>query len=164
MTTNTAAINPALQNMKDIHTPDPIGLWPLASGYWLLIVLAIILIVGIFLLIRRYVKQTAPKKAAMNALNNINTSGENCAVEINAVLKRAAMSYISRATVASSDGEEWHQWLDKSLPDNMQGKFAALLNKRYQKDGLTTQENIELMELAKFWLNKALPMKPEAIC
>ncbi|MBE8166970.1 MAG: DUF4381 domain-containing protein [Shewanella sp.] len=164
MTVNSAAVNPALQNMKDIHTPDPIGLWPLASGYWILIVLSIVILIGSYLLIRRYMKQRAPKKAAIKALNQIPTTHSNCAVEVNAILKRAAMSYLSRSAIASIDGDVWYQWLDKGLPVNAHGKFASLLNKRYQKDGLTTQENIELIGLAKLWLSKALPIKPEALC
>ncbi len=164
MTVNSVAANPALQKMKDIHTPDPIGLWPLASGYWILIVLSIVILIGSYLLIRRYLKLRAPKKAAIKALNQITTAHSNCAIEVNAILKRAAMSYTSRSAIASSDGDVWYQWLDKALPVNAHGKFAILLNKRYQKDGLTNEENIELIGLAKLWLNRALPMKPEDLC
>lgn len=39
---NSAATNP-LDQLRDIHLPEPILWWPLAPGWWLLIIMAVVL-------------------------------------------------------------------------------------------------------------------------
>ncbi|MGB0894207.1 MAG: DUF4381 domain-containing protein [Parashewanella sp.] len=154
--------NPALAQLQDIHTPEQIGLWPLAPGYWLLLIIALLVIASAYLLVKRYRMNNASKKAALISLNNLQQP--DSAIQINAILKRAAMSYRDRTDIASLNGDEWYQWLDQFMPTNEQGKFAALLEKRYQPSGLTQAETEQLSQLAKIWLTKALPLKQEAKC
>ncbi len=48
-------MNP-LEQLKDIHAaPDP-GIWPLAPGWWILIVLVLLAITGVVYAVRRYQK------------------------------------------------------------------------------------------------------------
>ena len=43
---NPAAINAnPLDQLRDIHLPEPISWWPLAPGWWLLIIIALALMV-----------------------------------------------------------------------------------------------------------------------
>ncbi|WP_133407528.1 DUF4381 domain-containing protein [Parashewanella tropica] len=158
------AQNPALAQLKDIHTPEAIGIWPLAIGYWVVIVVVLMLIVMTYLLIKRYKKNQQVKIAALAELNSISQSDETYAVQVNAVLKRAALSYRSREDIASIDGKNWYQWLDKTMPKNQQGEIAELLDRRYQATPLSDSEKKQLQSLAMTWLKQSLPLKQEAKC
>lgn len=68
---NTQTVNPAtldqvnptiLAELKDIIVPDPIGAWPWAIGYWLVLVLVIALITLLAIWLRKRARDLAPKK------------------------------------------------------------------------------------------------------
>ncbi|RLV60355.1 DUF4381 domain-containing protein [Parashewanella curva] len=156
--------NPALAQLKDIHTPEVIGLWPLAIGYWIVIITAVLLIVMTYLLIKRHKNNQKVKKAAMAELHAIPFDIDTYAVQVNAILKRAALSYRNRADIAAVDGHQWYQWLDQTMPKSHQGKIASLLEKRYQATPLTQEEKQQLSTLAAIWLKQSLPLKKEDKC
>ena len=158
------APNPALAQLKDIQTPEAIGAWPIAIGYWLILLLAVLLIATLVYLYRNKQKQSRIKQAALTELAKLALSDNTeFAVQVNAILKRAALSYLPRQHIASVDGNQWYQFLDNSLPQAQQGQFSKLLNQRYSKHGLTAQDNQQLAELAKLWLKKSLPLNESAI-
>lgn len=162
------ANNPALAAMKDIQLPDPISSWPPAYGYWLLLALIIILVVSaLYWLIRRH-RRNAAKREAIAHLDRLDLNHKQLAIEINALLKRSAMSYTPRENIASLDGGNWYHWLEQQVP-KVDKNLAKLLAKRYQAQPLTTIEAQQLKTAAKHWLKHALPLKPtaaskEALC
>ena len=156
--------NPALAQMKDIHTPETIGVWPLAPGYWLLLLSIIVVIVSAIWLFKYYRNSRAIKKAALAELHQLNTDEPELAIAINAILKRAAMSYRNRESIASLAGQHWYDWLDRSMPSADKGKISVLLTKRYQASGLSDVDKKQLLQLAEIWIKHALPLKKEAKC
>ena len=155
--------NPALAQLKDIHTPEAIGAWPLALGYWLALLVVILLITLLVYVYRNKKKQSLVKKEALNALSQLELNDNpEFAIQVNALLKRAALSYLPRNEVATIDGTPWYQFLDSTLPKVHQGKFNQLLNQRYSKQGLSDQEKQQLKELATVWMNKSLPLNDKA--
>ena len=153
------APNPALAQLKDIQTPDAIGAWPLAIGYWLLLIVILLLIIGIVHFYLKHKKQSLIKKAAISELLNLTcTDNQEFGIQVNAILKRAVLSYLQRNTVASIDGDDWFQFLDKTLPESHKGKFNKLLSQRYTQQGLSAPEQQELIVLAQLWLNQSLPL------
>jgi len=162
------ANNPALAAMKDIQPPEPIGTWPLAYGYWLLLAVTLVAIVACaFWLIKRH-RRCAAKREAIAQLDKLDTSHRQLAIEINALLKRSAMSYTPRENIASIDGDSWYAWL-RQQDNKMDDALPKLLAKRYQAQALTTAEAKQLKIAAKQWLNNALPLKQnsrgkEALC
>ncbi|MBM7073098.1 DUF4381 domain-containing protein [Shewanella sp. 202IG2-18] len=153
------ASNPALAQLKDIQTPDAIGVWPLAIGYWVALVIAILAIVGLIYFYKKNKQQSLVKKAALSELNQIEIQNtQEFAVQINAILKRAALSYLKREQVAAIDGENWYQFLDSTLTESKKGQFKALLNQRYSKQGLSNEQKQQLKTLAILWIKKSLPL------
>lgn len=107
-----------LNQLKDIHLPDPIGWWPIAPGWYLVALFLFLLfgIVGHFILKKfRYFK---PKKQALNLLKQYKIEYENeknaplTSAKISDLLRRVALLYYPRAEVAGLNGEEWIQFLN----------------------------------------------------
>ncbi len=144
--------NPALADLKDIIPPDPIGAWPWAIGYWLVLAILLGLIVfGIIYFIKR-AKYLAPKKTAITLLTQLDSTASNYPSEVNSLLKRTALSYLPREVIAGLDGAKWANWLDSHLPQAQRGRIGALLDKRHQAAPLTIEEAKELQQLALSWL------------
>ena len=158
------APNPALAQLKDIQTPEAIGAWPFAIGIWVLLFTALLLVISAIYFYKKVQKQSLIKKAAILELTKLNINdAPEFAIAVNAILKRAALSYLNRNKIASTDDEYWFLFLDQTLPVSEKGKFSKLFNKRYSKQGLTTQEKTDLLALAKLWLQKSLPLKPTSL-
>lgn len=148
----SATPNPALADLQDIIHPDPIGAWPWAIGYWLVLGLVIALITLLVIWLRKRARDFAPKKAAKQLLNQLDKQAPSYVSDVNSLLKRTAMSYLSRDAIASLDGEAWATWLDSYLPAPKRQRIGHLLAKRHQPTPLTLAEANELHELAKAWL------------
>ncbi|MDT3320006.1 DUF4381 domain-containing protein [Shewanella sp. SP1S2-4] len=158
----SATPNPALADLQDIIHPDPIGAWPWAIGYWLVLGLVIALITLLVIWLRKRARDFAPKKAAKQLLNQLDKQAPSYVSDVNSLLKRTAMSYLSRDAIASLDGEAWATWLDSYLPAPKRQRIGHLLAKRHQPTPLTLAETNELHELAKAWLaSKATLSAPE---
>lgn len=148
----STAPNPALAQLQDIIHPEPIGAWPWAIGYWLVLALVIALITLLVIWLRKRARDLAPKKAAKQLLNQLDRQAPSYASDVNSLLKRTAMSYLSREAIASLDGEAWATWLDSSLPEHKRQRIGPLLTKRHQATPLTLAEANELHQLSQAWL------------
>ncbi|PIW60701.1 DUF4381 domain-containing protein [Shewanella sp. CG12_big_fil_rev_8_21_14_0_65_47_15] len=148
----SATPNPALADLQDIIHPDPIGAWPWAIGYWLVLALVIALITLLVIWLRKRARDLAPKKAAKQLLSQLDKQAPSYVSDVNSLLKRTAMSYISREAIASLDGEAWATWLDSYLPAPKRQRIGPLLAKRHQPTPLTLAEANELHALTKAWL------------
>ena len=158
----STASNPALAQLQDIIHPDPIGAWPWAIGYWLVLALVIALITLLVIWLRKRARDLAPKKAAKQLLNQLDRQATSYASDVNSLLKRTAMSYLSREAIASLDGEAWAAWLDSYLPEHKRQRIGPLLAKRHQATPLTLAEANELHQLTQAWLaSKAKLSAPE---
>lgn len=115
-------MDPTQLPLRDLHLPDPVGWWPLAPGWWVIIVLAV---GGLgWLLYRGWQKYryNAPRRYALRSLAAIEAeylSERNAARlgrQISELLRRAMLAYAPRDAVAGLTGEAWLQWLDQDLP------------------------------------------------
>ncbi len=153
-----SASNPALAALKDIQTPEAIGHWPLAYGYWLILVIIVTsLIIISILLIKRH-KHHAAKREALTQLALLDSESPLLAIEVNALLKRSIMSYLPREQVAALDGQKWYQWLEQQVEQPIP-YLIPLLCKRYQPQSLTFEEAQQLKSATAVWLQHALPLK-----
>jgi hypothetical protein len=115
-------MDPSSLPLRDLHLPPPVGWWPLAPGWWLLLVLAL---VGLGWLIRRAWRQRqflAPRRHAVRALAAIEADYLQhqdpviFARQASELLRRAMLAYAPRHEVAGLTGERWLAWLDRDLP------------------------------------------------
>lgn len=113
-------MNPALQQLKDIHLPPAIHRWPVAPGWIILYVLAIALI--IYLVIywyhrkkRRYTVNFAMQRLSqLKGLMSDNPQNINVAAEISTLIRRTALYYYHRDVIAGLSGQNWLRFLNES--------------------------------------------------
>lgn len=110
----------ALAQLKDIHLPLPIGWWPLAPGWYGVMILVLIVSAGIVTLVRRRRRTRQPKKQAL-ALLQVYTAqytqdynAQLASARISELLKRVALVYYPRQQVASIHGQAWIQFLNQT--------------------------------------------------
>ncbi len=109
--------------LRDLHLPELIGWWPLAPGWWLLIILAV---AGFAYLLYKAFNQwrrNAARRLALRELSRIQHDyqegiGEiSLAIELSELLRRTMLAYAPRNEVAGLTGEGWLRWLDQGLDD-----------------------------------------------
>ncbi len=116
-------MNPEDLPIRDLHLPDMTGWWPLAPGWWFLIVLVV---GGLVFLVRRSYRswqQNAPRRLALRRLAAIDEEFDEgvCDValgkELSELTRRAMLAYSPRQEVAGLTGDDWLEWLDQGLDD-----------------------------------------------
>jgi hypothetical protein len=125
--------NPDTLPLRDIKLPDPVSWWPLAPGWYLLFILILVLISGLIISIYRHYKKQQPKREALVLLkaykkeyesNNDSVKG---AMAIGELLRRVALVYYPRETVASLHGDDWITFLNKTAKNIDFKPLASLL-------------------------------------
>lgn len=153
----TNPVNPALASMQDIQTPAEIGLWPLAYGYWLSLFMLIVFSTLLIVWIRKRRTASAAKRAALKELATLDQNGQQFAIEVSSILKRAAMSYAPRQQIAQLSGDDWYNWLNAQV-NTPQEELCRLLALRFKKAQLSDDEKQALRTHAQNWLKLALPL------
>lgn len=108
--------------LRDLHLPEPVGWWPLAPGWWvLLILLALLLGYGLY---RAYLRRrhNAPRRFALRELARYESDfleHRNPVLlgkQLSELLRRGMLAYARREEVAGLTGEAWLEWLDRGMP------------------------------------------------
>lgn len=100
--------------LRDIHLPGPVGWWPPAPGWWLLLGLALVAAVLVWLRYRSHYRE----RAALRSLGAIQRRLEqgaapvDCIQQISMVVRRFAMSIARGEPVAGLTGDSWLRFLD----------------------------------------------------
>jgi hypothetical protein len=160
-TAPTTPVNPMgemdpLAALRNIHLPDPVSGFPAAPGWWLL---AILILLGVFLLVRwlvRYWRRNSYRRVGLSQLNEIfkqfefDEDPKQYLADFSKLLKRLALTIYPRETVASLTGEEWVAFLDRSADckDFSMGAGQVLMYSTYEREA-----NFDVQELHKLGLN-----------
>lgn len=149
----------ALAQLRDIHLPAPIGLWPLAVGW---VVLAALLFLVFFMVtwfaIRHYHAQRG-RRQALSVLaryqqeNQRQPNSQLSAARVSELLKRVALLYYPRTEVASLQGDAWVDFLNKTANNLDFNTVRILLIERPyqppQSDDITP-----LFIMAQLWIQQ----------
>jgi len=103
-----AAEVPGFDQMHDIVMPTPVSWWPLAPGWWVVMLILAIGILWLGIVIYRRWKQQAHRRAALRELDHTPPH------ELSALLKRVCLSEFPRDQVASLSGQSWLEFLDQT--------------------------------------------------
>ncbi|MDI1352526.1 MAG: DUF4381 domain-containing protein [bacterium] len=109
-----------LTQLHDIHLPPSIGWWPLAPGWYaLLLGLTITVIVAVYFVYKKHLNALAKKQAllllhAYSVQYEKDHNGQLASARISELLKRVALVYYPRQSVASICGDEWIDFLNQT--------------------------------------------------
>ncbi len=109
-------------DLKDIHLPEPISWWPLASGWWLLLACLVLLAVIVF-----FIKKVHKSKQLNREINieikKIKTQFRRTknkyelAQSLSILLRRSSISFYSEKDIAGLTGEQWLAFLDDTTSE-----------------------------------------------
>ncbi len=142
--------------LRDIHLPEAVGWWPPAIGWWLLIVLLPLLIFLFYWLFKRITRKTAVKtaKKLLKDLKHQSIDDQDKLQALSKILRRLAMSQASRDQAASLSGQQWLEYLDRSLkePAFSQGVGQVLASGHYQRPESMDCNMDEVFKLCETWI------------
>lgn len=137
-----------LEQLKDIHLPEPISWWPLAWGWWIVLVLLALVIVA--LIVRhcrgRIYRATLAELADIPRDNAIAQSQA-----LSTLLKRVGL-YRGR-TIASLSGQDWAEYLTQHGFSVEQAEFIAFASYANSEDYLMPEWS-SLQNSAKRWIKQ----------
>lgn len=133
-------MDPQAIPLRGLHLPEPVGWWPLAPGWWVLMAM---LVIGCAFLVRAWLRRRAHSAARRKALRQLEESRSAFAyhgnpvvlgAEVSELLRRAMLAYAPRSEVAGLTGEDWLAWLDRDLetPRFREGAGRSLLELPYR--------------------------------
>ena len=113
-----------LPELRDIHLPEEIGLWPLAYGWW--VALAFLFLFFLLFLLFNNFFGARKKKYVQTLVKNISEQNNILAArEISEILKRICLLKYPQAV--SFYGEEWLEFLNCHCSHKLSGDEAKLL-------------------------------------
>ncbi|NMP32989.1 DUF4381 domain-containing protein [Thalassotalea sp. M1531] len=145
-----------LAQLKDIHLPEQINNYPIAPGWWLVLIFTITLLVLAFHWFRNFRKARIVKKQILAKLNDSNSIEQS-----NELLKLALLSYFPRYQTANLYGDKLTTFLTAQLPEKKQATFKKLNPFSFET---MYQENCDIdvqafNQSVIYWLTNALPPK-----
>ena len=101
-------IQAQLDQLRDIHLPEPIGWWPVAPGWWVL--LALVCVLAIMAIVWTWLRRRSARFLALRELEAINSEREDeFLTQISSLLRRVARRRSGGADVLT--GEAWSAFL-----------------------------------------------------
>ncbi|MHC5110526.1 MAG: DUF4381 domain-containing protein [Planctomycetota bacterium] len=161
----------SLDLLHDIVVPPPVGWWPPAPGWYVILftTLALLLVAVIWVVVRW--RANAYRRTAIRELQTLQQDAQDKppAEVINAVaslVKRVALAAYPRAEVASLSGPEWVAWLNQHGKDAVWCDDAAslLAESRFRNRSCAPPDHAQcaaLLEAAQTWvkLHRAATME-----
>lgn len=139
--------------LRGLHLPDPVGWWPLAPGWWLLVATLVIAAAWLAAVALSRHRQGLARRHASRALRQLERryaedgDAVQLAIDVSALLRRAMLAYAPRADVAGLTGTAWLKWLDSGLdkPAFADGAGRALVDLPYRRPGAEHGTDVEAL-------------------
>ena len=142
-----------LKNLRDLHLPDPIGIWPLAYGWYIVIAIILIILFSLGIYLYKKFKSGQGRRLALKELMVIEQeyqqhNNPNATVyRLNVLLKRTCFAYYQRTEIAGLHSKKWQSFLGNEQWSK------SLVDLSYQK--LSDEEDLSsLFRPIKEWLKR----------
>ncbi len=136
----------SLNNLRDLAEPAPVGWWPFAPGWWVLLALLALFVLVVAIKAALNWRANAYRRAAIHELNAAKSDAE-----VAQILKRTALSAFPRDQIAALSGSRWRTWLEQSCGQTMPDAVANQLSAGVFASG-ATQRSPALLEFAESWV------------
>ena len=160
-------MSPQALDLRDIHLPDPVGWWPPAPGWWMLLGLLVVLgLCGNYLWRRHLRKRHSVRNIAQQELSRLRQEYRRyddvaaLARKLSVLLRRSCISLEPRHHSAGLTGEAWLAHLDKDLADARfsNGPGRLLLDAPYRHRPPIDTEAQGLLQVCQDWVDR-LPIQ-----
>ncbi len=146
-----------LPELRDIHLPDGVSIWPPAYGWW--VVLGGIILALVCHRLFFYIRSKSKKLYALHLLQNIHCNNSiNSVVQMSEILRRICIYKYKEAAVLM--GEEWLNFLNSHCQKKLKGKTARLLLEAPylppNTKGYTSADVISIREYCREWIGENL--------
>lgn len=139
-------VNPLLEQLAPIAQPTVPGLWPLAYGWWILIVLTLLALGYSIYQWATYYRFWAVKRQAIAALPHCHNASE-----INGIIKQVAIHYFPQAEIANAQGLRWASFLNDIIKTDL-GVLQQTVDELYQPTNV--QHHQRFNDYAVQWLTR----------
>ena len=115
-----------LSALHPLRSPDAIGWWPPAPGWWVLLVAILVAVAVAAWVIRRRYRSNAYRRHALQQLARVQAAHRADAdtshylAQINALLKSVALRAYPQRDIAAVHGGQWRAFLNRDLPETLQ--------------------------------------------
>ncbi len=148
-----------LSQLRDIHLPDSIGWWPIAPGWYLLVIVSIVALMSVLFFLNRYYVNGRARRQALRLLAMFQQQYERdanaqlSAARVSELLKRVALVYFPREKVAGLQGESWIAFLTNTASGlDFNCVRTELLETPYQP--MMDCDLHRLFTVARAWINQ----------
>ena len=124
-----------LAQLRDIHVPSEVNVWPLDWGWWVAIAVVLLALFCLYKAITAHIRHNKARKRALALLESVSAQQSNWPVALNSILKRTAMSYYPTQQVAGLYGKQWQAFLTyalKSSDSKLESDLGLLVSNVYQ--------------------------------
>lgn len=150
-------MNENLPELRDIHLPSDVSMWPPAYGWF--VILGVVLVSIFAYKLYKYWRIKSRKRYALRLLSGLDKNQIILsATAISELLRRVCVYRYPEAV--SLEGEEWLKFLQKHTKRQIDKESASLLlNAPYinpEKNSYTTQQLENLSSFAQYWIGENL--------
>lgn len=138
-----------LDNLAPLRSPNPVGWWPLAPGWWLLIGLASLALLTTAIWLWRRRAANHYRRVALQTLARLESEGTDTA-ELNRLLKATALQVYGKQ-VAALSGDAWVAFLETHCESVDRQALAALANV-YGPEA--AQPSADTIAAARHWIRR----------
>lgn len=151
-------------DLSPVIAPDAPTWWPLAWGWWAVIITAISLIALVFFILKSRKNNQQAKQEALSYFSNSQSQDGLSPSKAQDIVRQAALSYFPREKIAGLSGDDWLKFLDAQLAKPLfVAKQSQWQQALYQDVALMNDEQKkaqqQLVNDCETWLRKALPPK-----
>ncbi len=145
----TASAQAILSQLKDIHQPKAISMWPDTLAWYVLLVMAVVIMLFcLYRLINFFLRKQKQKPALklLRAACGLYPQNQSLALQqISKLLRRITFTRYARKDTASLHGESWLRFLDEISGCNefSNGVGKLLIDAPYRKDSQVPIEKLE---------------------
>lgn len=148
-----------LHQLHDIHLPTPIGAWPLAPGWYVLVGVVLAGVLWASIWGWRHHRHGRMKRSALSILARYERAycpmmdTQSTSAALNELLKRVALAYFPRERVAQLYGRDWLIFLNETSQNlDFLSQEEVLLVCPYHKE--LAKDLRPLCELVRRWIQQ----------
>jgi len=152
---NQTIADASLDNLHDIIVPESIGFFPMAEGWFALLLVLLALLFHLLWKGWSTYKAKQYRREALAELDNYAVISKENGIAMLSLAKRVAFVCYGRKDVAPLSKHSWWDFMEKHSKVKLSDAFRNSLKKLlYEKDYmLNKQENETLKESIKVWIH-----------